>query len=268
MVANPSVDKARTEVTALMLMEAHEIGEPFVPFARERGIDDVDAAYRVQDAYARRLLASRNTQIGGFKIGLTTKKMQEMCGIDSPVSGYVAASRIHSAPATVDAMEYTHLGLEFEVAVRLGHDFPFRPRPYAQEEVIRDIQVAPGVELVDDRNADYASLEALSLIADNSWNAGIVVGQWREPPADLGGIEATVLCNGQLVDRGHGRDALGHPFIPLTWLANFRMRTERPLKASDIVLTGSLIRTQFPSEPCRYRYELAGLGAVEVDVQF
>jgi len=268
MAANSSVDKARTEVTALMLMEAHDIGEQFQPFARERGINDVDAAYRVQDAYARRLLATRNCQVGGFKIGLTTRKMQEMCGIDSPVSGYVAASRIYTAPATVDAMEYTHLGLEFEVAVKLGHDFPFRPMPYAQEEVIRDIQVAPGVELVDDRNADYAKLEALSLIADNSWNAGIVVGNWQDPPADLAGIEATILCNGQLVDRGHGRDALGHPFIPLTWLANFRARTDRPLKKDDIVLTGSLIRTQFPGEACKYRYELAGLGAVEVEVKF
>jgi 2-keto-4-pentenoate hydratase len=268
MAANPSIDKARTEVTALMLMEAHDIGEQFVPFARERGINDVDAAYRVQDAYARRLMAAGNTQTGGFKIGLTTQKMQAMCGIDSPVSGYVAANRIHKAPATVDAMEYTHLGLEFEVAVKLAYDFPFRPVPYTQEELIRDALVAPGVELVDDRNADYATLEALSLIADNSWNAGIVVGQWQEPPADLAGIEGTITCNGQLVDRGHGRDALGHPYIPLTWLANFRMRTERPLKAGDIVLTGSLIRTQFPAEACKYRYELAGLGAVEVDVQF
>jgi 2-keto-4-pentenoate hydratase len=268
MATNPSVDKARTEVTALMLMEAHEIGEQFLPFAKERGINDVDAAYRVQDAYARRLMAAGNTQPGGFKIGLTTQKMQEMCGIDSPVSGYVAASRIYTAPATVDAMEYTHLGLEFEVAVKLGHDFPFRPVPYAQEEVIRDIQVAPGIELVDDRNADYATLEALSLIADNSWNAGIVVGNWQDPPADLGAVEGVFTQNGQEIGRGFGRDALGHPYIPLTWLANFRMRTDRPLKKGDIVMTGSLIRTNFPTEACKYRYELAGLGAVEVEVQF
>jgi 2-keto-4-pentenoate hydratase len=267
-VVNPGVYKARTEVTALMLMEAHAIGEQFLPFAKERGINDVAAAYAVQDAYARRLMAAANTQPGGFKIGLTTKKMQAMCGIDSPVAGYVAASKILTAPATVDAMTHTHLGLEFEVAVKLGRDFPFRPIAYTQEEVATGAQVTPGVELVDDRNADYATLEALSLIADNSWNAGIVVGQWQDPPADLSGIEGTITCNGQLVDRGHGRDALGHPYIPLTWLANFRAGTDRPLKKGDIVLTGSLIRTQFPTEPCKYRYELAGLGAVEVEVKF
>jgi len=260
MVANPGVEKARTEVTALMLTEAHDIGEQFLPFAKERGINDVAAAYRVQDAYARRLMAAGNTQPGGFKIGLTTKKMQEMCGIDSPVAGYVAANRIYTAPTTVDAMEHTHLGLEFEVAVKIGHD--------AREEVIRDILVAPGIELVDDRNADYATLEALSLIADNSWNAGIVIGAWTEPPADLGAVEGVVHLNGQEIGRGFGRDALGHPFVPLTWLANFRAGTDRPLKKGDIVLTGSLIRTNFPTEACKYRYELIGLGHVEVEVKF
>jgi 2-keto-4-pentenoate hydratase len=268
MAGNPGVDKARTEVTALMLMEAHDIGEQFLPFAKERGINDVAAAYRVQDAYARRLMAAGNTQPGGFKIGLTTKKMQEMCGIDSPVAGYVAAKRIYTAPTTVDAMEHTHLGLEFEVAVKLGRDLPFRAAPYAQGEVTQDILVAPGVELVDDRNCDYATLEALSLIADNSWNAGIVVGNWQEPPADLGAVEGVVTLNGQEIGRGFGRDALGHPFIPLTWLANFRAGTDRPLQKGDIVMTGSLIRTNFPTEACKYRYELAGLGAVEVEVRF
>src|SRR3954465_15089308 len=150
MSANPGVDKARTEVTGLMLMEAHEIGEQFIPFAAERGINDIDAAYRVQDAYARRLMAAGNTQPGGFKIGLTTKKMQEMCGIDSPVAGYVAANRIYTAPTTVDAMTLNHLGLEFEIAVKMGRDFPFRPVAYTQEEVSTGAVVAPGVELVDD----------------------------------------------------------------------------------------------------------------------
>ena len=266
--ANPNLEKARVQITATMLMEAHAIGEQFVPFAKERGINDVDAAYRVQDAYAHRQMATLNTDPGGFKIGLTTKKMQAMCGIDSLVSGYIAANKIYTSPIAVDALQHTHLGLEFEVAVKLGHDFPFRPRPYTQEEVAADTEVAPGVELVDDRNADYATLEALSLIADNSWNAGAVVGAWQEPPRDLAGIEGIVTCNGQEVDRGHGRDALGHPYIPLVWLANFRARTERPLKKGDVILTGSLIRTQFPEENCTYRYELAGLGSVEIEVTF
>jgi 2-keto-4-pentenoate hydratase len=267
-VVSPEVEKARTEATAMMLMDAHRIGERFVPFASARSINDVAAAYRVQDAFARRLMAAGNTEPAGFKIGLTTKKMQEMCSIDTPVAGYVAANRIFTSPAAIEAKLATHLGLEFEVAVKLGRDLPFRPIASTQEEVATGALVAPGIELVDDRNADYANLEALSLIADNSWNVGIVVGAWQDMPKDLASIEGVVTCDGAELGRGFGRDALGHPLVPLAWLANFRAGTDRPLKKGDVVMTGSLIRTNFPTATCRYHYALAGLGAVDVEVKF
>ena len=267
-VVSPEREKARTEATAMMLMDAHAVRERFIPFAKDRGIKDVAAAYRVQDAYARRQMARDNTQAGGFKIGLTTKKMQEMCGIDTPVAGYVAANRIHASGVAIDARRHHHLGLEFEIAVKMGRDLPIRPYAYTQQEVAEGALVAPGVELVDDRHADYSGLEALSLIADNSWNAGIVLGAWREFAGDLAAVEGVVTCNGAEIGRGFGRDALGHPFVPLTWLANFRAGTDRPLKKGDVVMTGSLIRTQFPMESCRYHYEVSGLGAVDVEVRF
>jgi 2-keto-4-pentenoate hydratase len=268
-VVSPEREKARTEATAMMLMEAHALREQFVPFAQARGIKDVATAYRVQESYARRLLARDNTQPAGFKIGLTTKKMQEMCGIDSPVAGYIPANRVFNSGISLDAKRQTHLGLEFEIAVKLSRDFPFRPYAYTQQELGQAVvAVAPGVELVDDRHCDYASLEALSLIADNSWNEGIVVGAWQDPPKDLAAVEGVVTLDGQELGRGFGRDALGHPYIPLTWLANFRAGTERPLKKGDIVMTGSLVRTNFPAQACRYHYELAGLGIVDVEVTF
>jgi 2-keto-4-pentenoate hydratase len=266
---SPEREKARNEGTAMMLMEAHARREPFVPFAKSRDIDDIAAAYRVQDAYWRRQMSRDNTAAGGFKIGLTTKKMQEMCGIDSPVAGYVPANRIYGSGIALDAKRQTHLGLEFEIAVKLARDFPFRLGAYSQQEVAQGVAaVAPGVELVDDRHCDYATIEALSLIADNSWNEGIVVGAWQDPPKDLGAVEGVVTVDGQELGRGFGRDALGHPYSPLTWLANFRAGTDRPLKKGDVVMTGSLIRTNFPTQSCKYHYELAGLGSVDVAVNF
>jgi 2-keto-4-pentenoate hydratase len=274
MRVSPEREKARTEGTAMMLMEAHALREQFVPFAKGRDIDDITAAYKVQDAYWRRQMSRDNTAIGGFKIGLTTKKMQEMCGIDSPVAGYVPAKRIYTSGVALDAKRQTHLGLEFEIAVKLARDFPFRPGAYSEQEIAHGVAaVAPGVELVDDRHCDYATIEALSLIADNSWNEGIVVGAWQDPPKDLGAVEGVVTLDGPdlpatELGRGFGRDALGHPYVPLTWLANFRRGTDRPLKKGDIVMTGSLIRTNFPTQTCTYHYALTGLGSVEVEVKF
>ena len=71
---------------------------------------------------------------------------------------------------------------------------------------------------------------------------------------------------GDLNQGGHGRDVLGHPFVPLTWLANHLAATGDGLRAGDIVLTGSLVTTRFPQVSETYFYELAGIGTVDLSV--
>ena len=80
--------------------------------------------------------------------------------------------------------------------------------------------VCPAIEIIDDRHADYRNLEVLSVIADNAWNAGIVLGDFVRSWPDLASIEGIVSVNGEKTDRGFGRDVLGHPFHPVAWLAS------------------------------------------------
>ncbi len=53
---------------------------------------------------------------------------------------------------------------------------------------------------------------------------------------------------------------------PLAWLANALAAKGRNLRAGEIVMTGSLVTTRFPTESETYRFELEGIGAVEFDV--
>ncbi|HEY4161425.1 MAG TPA: hypothetical protein VGM59_00090, partial [Dongiaceae bacterium] len=88
-VTSPALEQARIEATAMMLMEEHAAGKQFRSISEERGIRDLDCAYKIQEAVVRRLKGREHAEPRGFKIGLTSKKMQEMCGIDSPLAGYV-----------------------------------------------------------------------------------------------------------------------------------------------------------------------------------
>jgi 2-keto-4-pentenoate hydratase len=195
--------------------------------------------------------------------------MQKMCGIDQPVGGVVLASRVAQSGVVLQARRYHHVGLEFEVGVRLGRDLPRVEAPFTRERVARAIDgVCAAVEIVDDRNADYATLTALSLITDNSWNAGAVLGAFSGSWDGLEAAAGIVTLNGQEIDRGYGRDVLGHPFVPLTWLANHLAAAGDALRAGDIVLTGSLIPTRFPKENGAFHFDLAGIGAVDVSVEF
>jgi 2-keto-4-pentenoate hydratase len=190
-----------------------------------------------------------------------------MCGINSPVAGVVLNDRVHASGARISASAYGRLGLEFEIAVRLRHDLAASGHAPSITEVSEAVDdVCPAIELIDDRGADYRKLEALSLIADNAWNGGIVVGAFAPSSADLATIEAAVSVDGKIIDRGFGRDVLGHPFNSVAWLATHLAAQGSRLRAGDIVMTGSVVTTKFPDRSTKYRYELTGYGAVELSV--
>jgi 2-keto-4-pentenoate hydratase len=256
---------------ARRLVAEHQSGAPFRPVAAAHGIADLAAAYQAQAAFVRLLRAARApaaAAVAGYKIGLTSARMQAMCGIDTPIAGVVLAERVHQSGAVLEARRYGRLGLEFEIGVRLARDLPAAQAPFDRHGVAAAVgAVFPAIELVDDRRADYKTLEVLSLVADNSWNAGIVVGAPQATWPALDACEGVVAADGVELDRGFGRDALGHPFVPLAWLANHLAAAGGALCAGDIVMTGSIVPTQFPTRTTRYRYTLAGLGAVEAEVR-
>lgn len=252
---------------ARTLHHEHRFRQDFRPFAAESGIRTLEGAYEVQAAFVAEMMAGQSGQRAGYKIGLTSKRMQEMCRIDAPIAGVVLPGRVHRSGVVLDRAKFGRLGLEFEIAVRLGRDLPPWAAPFDIATVTAAVDaVAPAVEIVDDRNCDYKSLDVLSLVADNSWNEGLVHGTFQSAWPELAAVTGTVLFDGVEVDRGMGRDVLGHPFVPLTWLANHLAATGGGLHAGEIVMTGSLVTTRFPMAAGRFRFELSGLGAVEVGV--
>jgi 2-keto-4-pentenoate hydratase len=256
---------ARAEVGRL-LFDEHRSGTQFHTLAAECDVVDLASAYAVQREYVALLRAARGPAVG-YKIGLTSPRMQKMCNIDQPLAGVVFADRVAKPGVTLKTSEYGRMGVEFEIGVRLGRGLPAAGAPYDAETAGRAVDgVCAAVEVVDDRNADYKSLDALSLIADNSWNAGAILDGFRTSWPDLAAAKGVLSIDGKEVDSGHGRDVLGHPFVPLAWLANRLIADGSSLKAGDIVLTGSLVTTKFPKESGRYRYELAGIGAVDFTV--
>ncbi|MBM3357388.1 MAG: hypothetical protein FJY54_06635 [Betaproteobacteria bacterium] len=182
------------------------------------------------------------------------------------------ARTMHQSPATVRGAEYVRLGVECEIAVRLGTDLPAPRGPYSREEVGRAVAaVMPAFELVDDRQADYAQLAAhvFSVIADNVWNAGIVLGvpvtDWRD--LDLAAAHGTMRINDTVVGEGHGRDVMGHPLEALTWLVNMLAKRGKSLPQGTIITTGSVITTKFVRPGDRVHLSVDGLGEVSLRVE-
>jgi len=255
----------RTDEAAAALVRDHASMRRIVPFARDYGATDLEGAYAIQAAYVKRLDATHGRRMG-YKIGLTSKRMQEMCGVDHPNSGVVFESRLHRSGVPVSLSKLVHLGIEFECCARLGTSLPSRGRPYDLDEIAAVVDaVCPAFEVIDDRNSDYP-LDLLSLVADNSWNEGNVLGEFKGTWPDLRAAKSVLECNGRVIDEGKGSDVLGHPFEPLRWLANDLCARGEMLKKGEIVLTGSWVTTRFPSAGERYLYRIEGIGSVEISI--
>jgi 2-keto-4-pentenoate hydratase len=253
---------------AAALMQEHASGVKFHPFAAAAGVASVDDAYALQDEFVRLQMQTRGVGAAGYKIGLTSKRMQDMCRIGSPIAGVVLKDRVHTSGVSIATSAYGRVGLEFEIAVRLGRDFRPSGRVAALAEVVDAVDaVAPAIEIVDDRYADYGALDVLSVIADNSWNAGIVLGAFSKAWPDLATIEGVVTVDGKDIDRGAGKDVLGHPFHSVAWLATHLADQGTGLRAGDIVMTGNLVTTKFPDRPSAYRFDVGGLGSVDLAIR-
>ena len=174
--------------------------------------------------------------------------MQQMCSVDHPVAGEVLQSRVLSSGSRIRLDSLVRLGVEFEIRVRVGKALSAaRTAPYDLADVAAAVDaVAPAFEVIDDRNSAYP-LDLLSLVADNAWNEGIVVGAFRIGLARSGG-----RARGGGIERPRHRRRprtrrAGPPLRALAWLAQNNLSAQgESLPAGAIVSTGSLVTTRFP----------------------
>lgn len=225
-------------------------------------------AYAAQSALHALWRDAETGRLAGWKIAVTSKAMQELSGIDQPCVGGMLDVNMIEGPATISVSDYVRLGLEFELAVRVADDMFALPKPYdAAAARARVAAVMPAFELIEDRNADYADFEALSLIADNTWNGGVVLGEeiegWQD--VDWPAAPVTLDYNGGIETAVAG-DAMGDPFAGLAAVANNLLERGLHLKAGDIVITGSTLKTRFAAPGDKARYAIDGLGDVEIAI--
>jgi 2-keto-4-pentenoate hydratase len=256
------------EATARAAFETYRTRTRYRPLDAGLRSAPLDDAYRIQDALHRVMAAAGRGEIAGWKIALTSKAMQQMTGVDQPAAGAIFSKVVHASPARVDVAAYHHLGIEFEVAVRLAEALPASGGPWTRASVAGKVAAClPAFELVEDGDADYKTLDAFTLVAQNTWNGGVVLGpavtEWRR--VDLEHAVTRCWVNDQPGGQGKTGDAMGHPFEAVAWLANLLNSRGRRLEPGMIVMTGSSITTKFPAPGDRVRFLIDGLGEVALE---
>jgi 2-keto-4-pentenoate hydratase len=197
-------------------------------------------AYRLQQAIHRRLGAQGVARLG-YKIGSSSAASQRPFGLDEPVyAGIFNDTRADTLAAAL-ARPMLQPSLECEIAFQLRADIDGAD-PDLSATAIADAIGACCIacEIIDRRYGDPLAVGVPSLIADDFFHAGYVLGpvnpDWRQ--LDLPTLDGAIDIDGIRVT-GNAADTLDAVEATL-WLARKLAAAGTRLCAGETILTGTL----------------------------
>ena len=131
-------------------------------------------AYEIQLINIRQRVAE-GARVVGHKVGLSSKAMQEMMGVDEPDYGHLLDEMEVFEDRPVPAGKYLYPRVEVEVGFVLADDLP--GEGCTEDDVLAATAAfAPAIELIDTRITDW-KIKLCDTIADNASSAGWVLGE-------------------------------------------------------------------------------------------
>lgn len=231
---------------------------------RDRGSFDVDDAYKISLEFLR-LREQAGEKVIGKKIGVTSKAVQDMLGVFQPDFGFLTDTMLVEDGQTVKISDgLIQPRAEAEIGFILKQDL-VGPGVTNEQVLEATESICACFEIVDSRIEGW-NIRIVDTVADNASCGVFVLGKDRVSPQgiDLPNLHCTVWKNDALLSEGKGSAVQGSPLAAVAWLANTLGAYGVPLKAGEIILSGSLV----PLEPAvpgdTFRMEIPGLGTASI----
>lgn len=220
-------------------------------------------AYRVQMVTIDRKVAN-GASIVGKKIGLTSKAMQNMFGVDTPDVGHLLDEMQVANGGAISARRVLQPRVEAEIAFVLERDL-VGPQVTPLDVLLATEYVVPALEIVDSRVADW-KITLTDTVADNASSGLFVLGeqQFRVEEVDLELVGMVLSRNGEIVNTGVGAACLGHPANCVAWLANQMHAFGTALRAGEVILSGAMSAAVPAVAGDHFTARFAHLGQVDV----
>lgn len=260
------LSKTQTETYANQLYTALRQCSTIAP------LTDATPEMTIEDAYAiSSLVLEKRMQLDGEiligkKIGVTSKAVQNFLGVHQPDFGYLTDAMVvdESEPLSISE-KMIQPKAEGEIAFVLKHDL-MGPGITATDVIRATDFVVPCFEIVDSRIHDW-KIKIQDTVADNASCGYFLLGQQSISPKniDLATVGMTMELNGKIVSTGSGAAALGaSPVSTVAWLANTLGKLATPLKAGEVILSGSLVPLQTVKPGDFMSVAIGGIGRTSV----
>lgn len=246
------------------LFEAMRSQKTLRPFTERYEDISIEDAYHISLRMVERRVAS-GERIIGKKIGVTSKAVQSMLNVHQPDFGFLTDRMAYSEGQEMPiSTELIQPRAEGEIAFILKKDL-LGPGITNADVLAATDCVIPCFEVVDSRIEDW-QIKIQDTVADNASCGLFILGDRAIDPrkVDLSTCGMVVEKNGEIISTGAGAAALGSPVNCVTWLANTLGQFGIPLKAGEVILSGSLV----PLEPVKagdfMRVSIGGMGSASV----
>ncbi|HVX20553.1 MAG TPA: fumarylacetoacetate hydrolase family protein [Acidimicrobiales bacterium] len=245
------------------LFDAGRSRRPIAPLTDRHPTIDVSDAYAVQLANVDRL-RKEGQQVAGHKVGLSSRAMQRMLGVDEPDYGHLLDPMFLLDGESVPITRFIQPRVEIEVAFVLGRALAGPGRTVA--DVVRATDcVLPAIEIVDSRVVDW-SIRLPDTIADNASSGAVVLGgrPRRVTDLDLKVTGGLLRANGRITETGAAGAVLGNPMTAVAWLANKVAAFGVTLDPGHVIMSGSFTRMIPVRAGDDVRAELEDMGNVAI----
>jgi 2-keto-4-pentenoate hydratase len=221
------------------ILEAEQNLIPIQPLTERYPELTVKDSYGIQLEWVKRKLKEGRVVIGK-KVGLTSKAMQIILGVNEPDYGHLLDSMKVSSGSTLSKQDFIQPKVEAEIGFILKEDLK-GPNVTYVDVLMATEALVPTLEIIDSRIEDWR-IKLVDTVADNGSSARAVLGEpfcWLEQ-VDLRTVSMTLTKNGEVTATGAGAAALGHPAHAIAWLANKLADYNITLKAGELILPGAL----------------------------
>jgi|SRR5699024_1138125 len=248
------------------LFEAENKAKEIKPLTERDKNLTVEDAYGIQLEIAN-FKEKQGKNIIGKKVGLTSKAMQEMLGVNEPDYGHLFDDMKIENKGIVDTTKMIAPKVEAEIGFILKEDV-MGPNITFLDVIMATDYVLPTLEIIDSRIADW-KIKLIDTIADNGSSSKVVIGDGKKQldEVNLRTNGMILKKNNEIVATGAGAAALGHPAEAVAWLANKLSDYGITLEKGELILPGALSGALAINPGDTILADFGQLGNVEVTFQ-
>jgi 2-keto-4-pentenoate hydratase len=202
----------------------------------------VDDAYAIQKAFVDHRLAQGRT-VRGYKVGLTSKAMQDMSGATEPDFSAMTDDLFLPEDTPLQAARFFRPLIEIEIAFVMKS--ALKGPGILPVDVLRATDfVLPSIEVVDFRVGPAPGMTVVDTVADLAACGAAILGAnpCRLEDIDLRRVHGQMIINGKVEQEGYASAVLGNPVTAVAWLANKLGEFGITFEAGQTILTGSFVR--------------------------